>query len=138
MFKVLLKDVKLFLRHLFVANRAHVVVVAMIDESAVLVREPHLESLPSGLRREIGSHILRAARLVKNAGLSLHAEVLAKLVEPLDQRTVPRKGSKTDIIERLSETEDLQGQLLCQHGLSRLGGLFAHVAKKIVPTCRQR
>ena len=84
--EVSLEDVVFFERHFLVANRAHVVVVAVINVSSIWIHQADFEGFPGRLRCVLGSHILRAARLVENSGLSLNAKVFAQLIEPAQNR----------------------------------------------------
>ena len=82
--QVLLEHVVLLNRHLFVADRAHVVIIAVVDVCFVLVVEAGLEGLPGGLRRVFRRNILGAFGLVKDAGGALDSKMLTKRVEPLE------------------------------------------------------
>ena len=112
--QVLLEHVVLLNRHLFVADRAHVVIIAVVDVCFVLVVEAGLEGLPGGLRRVFRRNILGAFGLVKDAGGALDSKMLTKRVEPLEYRAISGERSETDLFEWLLEAEDAQGMLLRQ------------------------
>ena len=82
MLKVPFKDVWLLMRHLLVADGAHVVIIAVIDVGPILILETLLQCLPSRLRCVLTSHILGASRLVEDASLPFDTKVLAQLREP--------------------------------------------------------
>jgi len=136
--EVFLEDCMLLKGHLFIAHWAHVVIETVIDISTVRVHQAILEGFPGTLRSMFLGYILRAPGLVEDLSLPLHAKVLAQLIEPTENRCVPREWPEAYLIERLSEAEDLKSLVLSQEGLASLCSLLAHVAKEVVEAGRKR
>ena len=103
MFQIFAEYIVFLERHLFVAHRAHVMIVAVIDVRFVRVLNAVFEGLPSGLRSELAGEVLGAGRFVEDAGLAAHVEVLAERVEPLEDGRVPGEGSEPNFIKWLFE-----------------------------------
>ena len=64
--------------------------------------------------------------------MAFDAEVLAELVEPLEDGAIAGEGAKADFIERLCKAKNFEGLLLRQEGSALLCRWLTHVAEEIV------
>ena len=106
------EHIMLFYRHLFEANRAHVMIEAVVDVRFVRVCEARLQRLPGCLRSKLLRQILWSFRFVKDAGLSFDSEVAAQLVEPSGDRAVSWKRAEANLLKRLFKAKNRQCLLL--------------------------
>ena len=82
MLQVFLEHVVLLNGHLLVANRAHIVVITVVDVCFIGIVESGLECLPGGFGRVLRCDVFRALGLVEDTSGTFHAKVLAENVEP--------------------------------------------------------
>ena len=103
MFQVFAEHIVFLEGHLFVAHRAHIMIVAVVDIRFVGVLNAIFEGLPSGLWSELAGDVFGAGRFVEDAGLAAHVKVLAERVEPFEDGRVAGEGSEPNFIKWLFE-----------------------------------
>ena len=136
-----IETVVLFQWHLFEANWAHVVIIAVVNECSIRILYAIFESFPSCLWCVLTGQIFWTLGLVEDARLASNIKMLAESIEPFKDGAVPWEWSKTDLIERLFETKDCQSLFLSQKGPPVTLCLLCftpHVAEQEVPACSQR
>ena len=82
MLQVLTIRIVLLLGHLFIADRAHVMIETVVDVGAIRVLQTLFQCFPGGLRCVFSCHILDSLRFVKDTSVTLDTMILTQLSEP--------------------------------------------------------
>jgi hypothetical protein len=90
-------------RHFFEANRAHVVVVAVVDISFILAFQAHFELFQSLIWGYVSGFVLVASKLIENLHLPSYLEISTEVTEPGLYLFVSCERTKPDIFKRLLE-----------------------------------